>query len=458
MSLPKRYPDRDEIVSVRQAAEALAAGDESPDRMRVAGRVMARRGHGKLTFLDLVDRSGRLQLLCAEDRCGPVDLNLGDVVGASGFPARTRRGEPSLAVEEIELLAATRKPLPDIYHGLVDTETRYRKRYLDLLVNEESRADFILRSRTVTAIRRYLDERGFIEVETPVLQPRYGGAFAQPFVTHHNELDVDLYLRIATELYLKRLIVGGLEKVYEIGKDFRNEGISYKHQPEFTMLEWYEAYADYRDTMTRIEDLIETVARETIGTTKVTFRGHEVDLKAPWRRVKLVDALAEHDLWTRDEGELRARLETRGTDTSRDTTWAQLVDHALSAYVEPALVVPTILHDYPVELSPFARPTDDDPTMVERFEYFVCGMELGNAFSEINDADEQAERFAMQETEKVAGDALAEESDPDYVEALSYGMPPTGGIGLGIDRLAMVLTGRETIRDVVLFPALRETR
>ena len=291
-----------------------------------------------------------------------------------------------------------------------------------------------------------------------MLQPRYGGAFAQPFVTHHNELDVDLYLRIATELYLKRLIVGGLEKVYEIGKDFRNEGISYKHQPEFTMLEWYEAYADYRDTMARIEDLIETVARETIGTTRVTFRGYEVDLKAPWRRVRLVEALAEHDLWTREEGELRTRLETRGTDTSRDRTWAQLVDHALSAHVEPALVAPTILHDYPVELSPFARPTDDDPTIVERFEYFVCGMELGNAFTEINDADEQGARFLMQETEKVAGDALAEEGDPDYVEALSYGMPPTGGIGLGIDRLAMVLTGRETIRDVVLFPALRETR
>ncbi len=456
VGLPKRFADRDDVANVRTEAESLEVGGESEDRRRVAGRVMARRGHGGLTFLDLVDRSGRLQLLCAEDRCGPVDLNLGDIVGASGFPARTRRGEPSLAVEEIEVLARTGQPLPDTYHGLVDTETRYRKRYLDLLVNEETRSDFILRSRIVAAIRRYLDERGFIEVETPVLQPRYGGAFAEPFVTHHNELDRDLYLRIATELYLKRLIVGGLEKVYEIGKDFRNEGISYKHQPEFTMLEWYEAYTDYSDTMARIEDLIQTVALETIGTTKVTFRGHEVDLRAPWRRVKLADALVDHGLWTRDEAELRAQLEERGTDTTNDRTWAHLVDHALSAYVEPALVEPTMLHDYPVELSPFARSTDDDPAIVERFEYFVCGMELGNAFTEINDAEEQATRFRMQEGEKAAGDALAEEGDPDYVEALTYGMPPTGGIGLGIDRLAMLLTGRETIRDVVLFPALRE--
>jgi lysyl-tRNA synthetase class 2 len=455
MGPPRRFPDRDEIAAVREEAERLAAGEESPGERRLAGRVLGRRGHGKLTFLDLVDRSGRIQLLCAEDRCGPVDLNLGDLVGAIGRPARTRRGEPSLAVDELVTLARTARPLPDTFHGLVDTETRYRKRYLDLLVNEDSRADFLLRSRMVAAIRRYLDERGFVEVETPVLQPRYGGAFATPFVTHSNELDADLYLRIATELYLKRLIVGGLEKVYEIGKDFRNEGISYKHQPEFTMLEWYEAYADYRDTMARIEDLVQTVALETIGTTHVTFRGHEVDLKAPWRRLALVDALADHDLWTRDEADLRARLVARGIDVSQDRTWAQLVDHALSHFVEPALVEPTILHDYPIELSPFARATDDDPAIVERFEYFVGGMELGNAFTEINDAAEQAARFELQAGEKAAGDALAEQGDPDYVEALAYGMPPTGGIGLGIDRLAMVLTGRETIRDVVLFPALR---
>ena len=456
MRLPKRFPGRVEIAAVRREAERLGPGEELSERRRLAGRVMGRRGHGKLVFLDLVDRSGKIQLLCAADRVGRVDVNLGDILGVAGAPAKTKRGEPSLAVVELELLARTKRPLPDTFHGLVDAETRYRKRFLDLLVNEDARRDFILRSRIVSAIRRYLDERGFLEVETPVLQPRYGGAFAEPFVTHHNELDADLYLRIATELYLKRLIVGGLERVYEIGKDFRNEGLSYKHQPEFTMLEWYEAYADYRDTMARIEDLVESVARDVLGTTRVVFRSREIDLAKPWRRLPLVAALRGEGVWSRDERELRTLLSGRGVDTSRDRTWSQLVDHALSHFVEPSLDQPTILHDYPVELSPFARATDDDPTLVERFEYFIGGMELGNAFTEINDADEQTERFRMQTAERDAGDVTAEVGDPDYVEALSYGMPPTGGLGLGIDRLAMVLTGRETIRDVILFPALRE--
>jgi lysyl-tRNA synthetase class 2 len=417
---------------------------------------LARRGHGKLTFLDLVDRSGRIQLLCAADRAGPIDVDLGDIVGVEGFPARTRRGEASLIVEEFVTLAKIDRSLPDTFHGLTDVETRYRKRYLDLAMNEDVREDFITRSKMVGSIRRWLDERGFIEVETPVLQPRYGGAFARPFVTHHNELDADLYLRIATELYLKRCIVGGLERVYELGKDFRNEGISYKHQPEFTMLEWYEAYADYRDTMERIEQLVDHVARDVLGTTEVTFRGESINLQAPWERVRLPDALDELGLWIRDETELRAALVERDVDVERDHTWAQLIDHALSTFVEPKLIRPTILYDYPVELSPFARATEADPSLVERFEYFICGMELGNAFTEINSAAEQAERFEGQQAERAAGDTLAEEGDPDFLEALSYGMPPTGGIGLGVDRLAMLLTGRETIRDVVLFPALRQ--
>jgi lysyl-tRNA synthetase class 2 len=416
---------------------------------------MARRGHGKLVFLDLVDRSGRIQLLAEEGRAGRVDLDLGDVVGVVGKPTRTRRGEPSLAVDELQLLAKIRAPLPDTFHGVTDVEQRYRRRHLDLLMSEDTRRAFEVRTRMVTAMRRYLDANGFLEVETPVLQPRYGGAFAEPFVTHSDELDADLYMRIATELYLKRLIVGGLERVYEIGKDFRNESVSYKHQPEFTMLEWYEAYADYKDTMARLEELVATVAQETIGTTKVTFRGHEVDL-ASWRRVKLVDALEEHNLWTRDAEELRRRLDERGIDTAQDRTWAQLVDHALSSFVEPNLVEPTILHDYPIELSPFARTTDYDPALVERFEFSVGGMELGNAYSEINEPEEQAARFAMQESERAAGAQTTEADDPDYVDALTYGMPPTGGLGLGIDRLAMVLAGRDTIRDVMLFPALRQ--
>ena len=451
--LPKRFPDRVEIASVRAEAEPLEPGAEAEDTRRVAGRVMARRDMGKLVFLDLVDRSGRIQLLCAQERTGPIDLDLGDIVGAEGRPTKTRRGEPSLAVDELTLLAKIKRPLPDTFHGVQDTETRYRQRYLDLLMNEESRELAVTRSRIVAEARRWLDSEGFVEVETPILQPRYGGGFAEPFVTHYNHLDQDYFLRIADELYLKRLIVGGLDKVYELSKDFRNEGISYKHQPEFTQLEWYEAYADYRDTMERIERLVEHLAQTINGTTKVTYRGHEVDLARPWRRVKLVDALEEHGLWTRDPNELRARLEERGVDTKADRSWAQLVDHALTSFVEPALIEPSILHDYPVELSPFARTTDEDPTLVERFEFFVGGTELGNAFSELNDSDEQADRFVQQASE-VGG----EEGDPDYVEALAYGMPPTGGLGVGIDRLTMVLTGRDTIRDVILFPALRSVR
>jgi lysyl-tRNA synthetase, class II len=449
--LPKRFPDRDEVAAVRAAAKPLEPGQTGKMTMRVAGRVLARRDMGKLVFLDLVDRSGRIQLFCQENRAGAVDVDLGDIVGASGAPMKTKRGEPSLAVDEVVLLAKIRRSLPDTFHGLRETELRYRLRYVDLLMSDETRDAFITRARIISAIRRYLDEEGFVEVETPVLQPRYGGAFAHPFVTHSSELDADLYLRIATELYLKRLIVGGLERVYEIGKDFRNEGVSYKHQPEFTMLEWYEAYADYTDTMARIETLLERVAVEVTGGTVVSFRGHEIDLKAPWRRLRFVESLEQHELWTRDADELRAWLTERGVPTEADKDWAQLVDHAFSHFVEPALIEPTIVHDYPVEISPFAMATEYDPTLTERFEYFVGGMELGNAFSEINDAEEQAQRFEQQ-SEHVEG----ERGDPDYVDALSYGMPPTGGIGLGIDRLAMLLTGRETIRDVILFPALRE--
>src|SRR5437870_26192 len=297
---PKRFPDRDEVAAVRAEADPLENGATGETSRRLAGRVMARRDMGKLVFLDLVDRSGRIQLLCPVERTGEIDVHLGDIVGVSGSPAKSRRGEVSLMVDSLELLSRIRTPLPDTFHGLTDVEQRYRKRYLDLLMNEESRRDALIRSRAVATIRRVLDEWGFVEVETPVLQPRYGGAFAEPFVTHWNSLDEDRYLRIATELYLKRLIVGGLEKVYEIGKEFRNEGVSFKHNPEFTMLEWYEAYADYRDTMARIEELVSSVALATLETSLVSFRGHEIDLAAPWRRVRFVETLEEHDLWTRD--------------------------------------------------------------------------------------------------------------------------------------------------------------
>jgi lysyl-tRNA synthetase, class II len=445
MSTPHRFPDREEIAAARAEAETLepqATGAEHT----LAGRIMGRRDMGKLVFLDLVDRSGQIQLLAQPDELGGLDVDLGDVVGVRGHGTKTKRGEPSLAVTELQLLAKIGRPLPDTYHGVVDAETRYRKRYLDLLVNEETRRDFLIRSELVAAIRRYLDARGFVEVETPILQPRYGGALAEPFVTHSNELDADLYLRIADELYLKRLIVGGLEKVYEISKDFRNESISYKHQPEFTMLEWYEAYADYEDAMALIEDLLRVVTQEATGSTKVAFRGHEIDFGPAWKRLSLIEALEDEGVWTRDANDLRKRLQEREVDTGADETWAQLVDHALSHLVEPKLIQPTILHDYPVELSPLARLKEGEEGIVERFEYFAGGMELGNAYSELNDAEEQAARFAEMGAE-----------DPDYVEALSYGMPPTAGLGLGIDRLSMLLTGRETIRDVILFPTLRPT-
>jgi lysyl-tRNA synthetase class 2 len=449
--LPKRFAGREEIASVRAEAEKAEPGETLDREHRVAGRVMARREMGKLTFLDLVDRAARIQLISDQK----VDLALGDIVGVTGKPGRSRRGEPSLTVTQLELLAKIRRPLPDTFHGVTDTETRYRQRYLDLLVNEDSRRLAATRTRIIQDVRAYLDGEGFIEVETPILQPRYGGGFAEPFVTHSNELDQDLYLRIADELYLKRLIVGGLEKVYELAKDFRNESISYKHAPEFTQVEWYEAYADYRDTMARTEALVERAALGSIGTMKVTFRGHEVDLAPPWQRVKFVDALQQKGVWSRDEQELRARLNEAGVDTARDRSWAQLADHAYSHFVEPELIQPTIVYDWPIELSPFARTTDDDETIVERFECVVCGMEFANAFSELNDAEEQAQRFAMQEAEREAGAEEAEPGDPDFVEALSYGMPPTGGCGIGIDRLTMVITGSDAIRDVILFPALR---
>ncbi len=447
---PKRFPDRDEIARVRDECDPLEAGEAATTSRRIAGRAMARRDMGKLVFLDVVDRTGRIQVICEAAKTGEIDVLLGDVVGVTGYPGRARRGEPSLLADTVEVLARNTQPLPDTFHGITDVELRYRKRYLDLLVNEETRADFMLRSRVVTAVRAYLDREGFVEVETPVLQPRYGGAAARPFVTHHNELERDLYLRVATELYLKRLIVGGLERVYEIGKDFRNEGVSFKHNPEFTMLEWYEAYADYRDTMVRIESLVETVAAHVLGTTTVLFRGNELELKAPWARLGFTEALRAKDLWTRDEVELRAALTQRGVDTEADRDWAQLVDKAFSHFVEPDLIQPTIVFDYPIEISPFARATDGDPTLTERFEFFAGGMELGNAFSEINDAATQQERFEQQRNQ-LGG----EPGDPDYIEALSYGMPPTGGLGFGIDRFVMLLTGLDTIRDVVLFPALR---
>ncbi|MEW6582234.1 MAG: lysine--tRNA ligase [Actinomycetota bacterium] len=462
---PRRFGDRDEIAAVRELAEPLETGQEAERVVRVAGRLVGRRGQGRIAFCDLEDRSGRIQLLASVDRIGPerlaalTDLDLGDIVGAWGRVARTRRGEPSVAVDGFELLAKSLRPPPEKHHGLRDVETRYRQRYLDLMANEEVRAAFVTRSKAIAAVRRFLDERGFVEVETPVLQPVYGGAAARPFTTHHNELGRDLYLRIATELYLKRCIVGGLEKVYELGKDFRNEGVSFKHNPEFTMLETYEAYADYRDVMAMLEEMVSAAAVAAAGATTVPWKGGEIDLAPPWRRVPFRDALlvgsgidiAEH----RDADGLRAAMRAAGLDAPAGALWPKLVDGILSQAVEPTLVQPTILFDYPVELSPFAKRHPDDPRLVERFEAFAGGMEIANAFTELNDPDDQRARMAELAAARAAGDEEAEPTDEDFLAALEHGMPPTGGLGLGIDRLAMLLTDRQSIREVVLFPAQR---
>jgi lysyl-tRNA synthetase class 2 len=452
---PHTYPGVEAIADVKAPHAGLEPGAETGHRVRVAGRLAARRGQGKMAFLDLVDRSGRIQLQARADVLGResldrlVGLDLGDLIGADGTVFKTRRGELSVKVEDWALLAKSLRPPPEKHHGLTDTETRFRHRELDLIANEETRELFVARARIVSEIRRFLDAEGFIEVETPVLQPIYGGALARPFTTHYNALDRTMYLRIATELYLKRLIVGGLERVYEIGKDFRNEGLSPKHNPEFTMLEWYEAYADWEVVADRAERLVDSVAR-SLGDERFT---------PPWRRETLAGSIGSRTgmdvLADRSLDSLQAAMRERGLEVPDESNWAALVDHLGSRYVEPTLVEPTILHDYPVELSPFAKRHRAHDGLVERFEAFADGMEFANAFSELNDPDDQKARFEEQVRHAEAGDADAQPYDAAYIEALEHGMPPTGGIGIGIDRLVMLLTGRRTIREVVLFPALR---
>jgi lysyl-tRNA synthetase class 2 len=446
------------VAEVKAPHEALEPGEETDARARIAGRVAARRGQGKAAFVDLVDRSGRMQLHARVDVLGQeafdrlVGLDLGDLIGVDGTVFRTRRGELSLKVDGVALLAKSLRPPPDKHHGLTDTEARYRHRELDLLANEDSREVFLTRARAISATRRWLDERGFVEVETPILQPLYGGAAARPFTTHHNALDRELYLRIAPELYLKRCIVGGLEKVYEIGKDFRNEGLSPKHNPEFTMCEWYEAYTDYADVADRFEQLVAHVAQ-------VVGHQGEIDFSPPWRRETLAGAIADRTgvdiLAHRTLAALEGAMRERGLEVPEEETWALLVDHLLSKHVEPTLVQPTFLMDYPVELSPFAKRHREREGLVERFEAFAGGMEIANAFTELNDPDDQRARLEEQVAAGRAGDEEAHPMDEAYIAALEHGLPPTGGLGTGIDRLTMLMTGRTTIRDVVLFPALR---
>lgn len=473
------YPVTDDTARTRALLETAEAQDALDDNglgdvVRLGGRLVGFRAHGKASFADLADRAGRIQLFFRQNDVGesydllPL-LDIGDWLGVEGRVMRTRAGEPTVRVQSFQLLAKSLRPLPlgkeesdgdarVVHGGFTDIEQRYRQRYADLAVNPDVRVVFMARSRVVTAIRRYLDGEGFVEVETPVLQPLYGGASARPFTTHHNALDMQLFLRIADELYLKRLIVGGLERVYEIGKDFRNEGIDRTHNPEFTMLEFYEAFADYEAAMARVETLIATVARDVTGSTHVTFQGNELDLEPPYRRLGYLEALEEYgdvDAAALSDDELRGRAAAAGAVDVQRLNRGQLLDELFKAYVEPHLQEPVFILDYPRELSPLAKPKRGDPTLTERFELIMAGRELANAFSELNDPLDQRDRFEAQARLREAGDEEAQTYDEDYVRALEYGMPPTGGVGIGVDRLVMLLTDQASIRDVILFPTMR---
>jgi lysyl-tRNA synthetase class 2 len=460
----RRTHTADEAVQAFAEWEKAQSGDAP--KVTVAGRVTALRDMGKATFIDLRDGSGKIQVYLKSDILGEkayqvlADLDIGDFAGAQGTLFRTRAGEATVKAAEYSLLAKSLQPLPEKWHGLVDTETRYRQRYLDLVANDDARRLFALRIQIISAIRRFMDGRGFLEVETPVLLPEAGGAAAKPFVTYHNALDRNLYLRIATELYLKRLIIGGFDKVYEIGRIFRNEGISTKHNPEFTMMESYEAYADYNDVAAMVEDLVSSVAKEVIGTTRVPCGDGEIDLAPPWRRITVHDALRQYadlDLeeYRRDEGGLRMTIQKMGIEVAPEAGWAKLVDEMLSARVEPQFMEPTFLMDYPAALSPLAKRKPDNPDLVERFEPFAGGFELGNAYTELNDPIDQRQRFQEQARRQAAGEEEVEMIDEEFLLALEHGMPPTGGLGIGIDRLVMLLTGQRSIREVILFPQLR---
>ena len=464
------YPHRYRRTHTAQGAkDSFEQGEITADsEVNLAGRIMAQRGMGKAAFFDLRDGSGRIQVYLRRDELGEAkyelaqDLDIGDIIGVKGKLFRTKSGDITLRVSDFGILAKSLEPLPEKWHGLVDVEKRYRQRYLDLISNEMARNTFLIRSRTITALRLFLDSRGFVEVETPVLHSVPGGARAQPFKTHHQALDQDFYLRIATELYLKRLIVGGFDKVYEIGRIFRNEGISTKHNPEFTMLESYEAYADYHDVMIMTEEMISQVAEEVLGTKKIQFGEETIDLTPPWRRVTLRGAILEkcgidiEDCLRGGTQGLRQAMQAAGMELDETLSPAYLIDKLVSTYVEPGLIQPTFLMDYPAETTPLAKRKEGNELLVERFEVFVAGIEIANAFTELNDPEDQANRFRIQEQWRTDfGDEEAERYQEDFIMALRYGMPPTGGLGVGIDRLVMLLTNQQSIREVILFPQLR---
>lgn len=470
---PRRFDRTHTISALADGFGDRTAGALDSDRIDTvtAGRVLAIRNFGKASFLGLSDGQQRIQIYIRQDALAELDfkifklLDFGDHIGVEGHLFRTRTGELSIWARRVVFLAKCHLPLPEKWHGLQDVETRYRQRYLDLIVNPDSRRVFEVRAKAVTAIRRFLDSRGFVEVETPVMQPIAGGAAARPFVTHHNALDMDLYLRVAPELYLKRLVVGGMEKVYELARNFRNEGVSTQHNPEFTMLEFYQAYADYHELMAMTEELIAYTAREAAGTDEVTFNDQSISLKAPFRRLSLRHAAAEQaggrigetvteaDMRHADRATaIAARL---GIELPKHTSAGKAATQIFERLWEADLVQPTFVYDFPTEVSPLSKQKPDDPDTVERFELYIGGFEVANAFSELNDPHEQRRRFEQQLYEKKKGDAETHPMDEDYVRALEYGLPPTGGEGIGIDRLVMVLSGSPSIRDVILFPHMR---
>ncbi|KNH17623.1 MULTISPECIES: lysine--tRNA ligase [Priestia] len=440
--------------------------EENEVPVSLAGRIMTKRGKGKAGFAHVQDLTGQIQLYVRKDAIGEEQyeifssVDIGDLVGVEGVLFKTKVGELSIKVKDFTLLTKALRPLPDKYHGLKDIEQRYRQRYLDLITNPESKQTFISRSRIIQSMRRYLDNHGYLEVETPMMHSIAGGAAARPFVTHHNALDMELYMRIAIELHLKRLIVGGLEKVYEIGRVFRNEGISTRHNPEFTMIELYEAYADYKDIMALTENLIAHIAQEVLGTTKIQYGDQEVDLTPEWTRLHMVDAIKQYtgvDFWGETSvEEARALAKEHGVEITEHMQYGHIVNEFFEQKVEEQLIQPTFIYGHPVEISPLAKKNAEDPRFTDRFELFIVAREHANAFTELNDPIDQRERFEAQLKEKEQGNDEAHEMDDDFIEALEYGMPPTGGLGIGIDRLVMLLTNAPSIRDVLLFPHMRQ--
>ncbi|WP_433944889.1 lysine--tRNA ligase [Paenibacillus sp. SN-8-1] len=439
--------------------------EEQAVEVRIAGRIMAKRGMGKASFAHIQDLSGKIQIYVRKDTVPEVKydafdlLDLGDIVGVSGEVFKTKTGETSIKVKDLEVLSKSLYPLPDKYHGLKDVELRYRQRYVDLIINPEVQQTFILRSRIIQSMRRYLDSLGYLEVETPTLHSIAGGAAARPFITHHNALDMELYMRIAIELHLKRLIVGGLEKVYEIGRVYRNEGISTRHNPEFTMIELYEAYADYKDIMVLTENLVAHIAQEVLGTQTIQYQGQEVDLRPAWRRVSMVDAVKEVtgvDFGVQMTNEEAHRLaQEHKVPVEKHMTFGHILNAFFEHFVEETLIQPTFITGHPVEISPLAKKSEADPRFTDRFELFIVAREHANAFTELNDPIDQRQRFEDQLKEREQGNDEAHEMDDDFIRALEYGMPPTGGLGIGIDRLVMLLTDSASIRDVLLFPHMR---